>query len=43
MCSSPQQIADSYKRFVTNRIRREFGFGAVPLFVDYRARTRRER
>jgi GTP-binding protein len=43
MCSFPQQIAESYKRFVTNQIRKQFGFHAVPLFVDYRERSRRER
>lgn len=43
MCGAPQSIADSYKRFVSNQIRQEFGFGAVPIVVEYRERTRRAR
>lgn len=42
MCSAPQHIAESYKRFVTNQIRQTFGFGAIPLVVEYRQRARRE-
>jgi GTPase len=43
MCSAPHSIAESYKRFVSNQIRQEFGFGAVPIVVEYRERTRRAR
>ncbi len=43
MCSAPKSIADSYKRFVSNQIRQEFGFGAVPIVVEYRERTRKTR
>jgi len=42
MCSSPLHIAESYKRFVANQIRKSFGFTSVPVVVEYRARSRRE-
>lgn len=42
MCSYPQQIAESYKRFVANQIRKAFGFTSVPVAVEYRERRRRE-
>lgn len=42
MCSFPQQIAESYKRFVANQIRKAFGFTSVPVAVEYRERRRRE-
>lgn len=43
MCSSPAAIDTSYRRFITNRLRDEFGFRSVPLVVHYRARSRRSR
>jgi len=42
MCSHSQQIAESYKRFVANQIRKAFGFSSVPVVVEYRERRRRE-
>ncbi len=36
--SAPDNIAESYKRFVINQIRKEFGFNAMPLRVFYRQR-----
>jgi len=42
MCSFPQQIAESYKRFVANQIRKAFGFTSIPVTVEYRERRRRE-
>jgi GTP-binding protein len=39
--NAPEAIKDSYKRFVQNRIRDAFGFGAVPIVVQYRKRKRR--
>lgn len=42
MCSSPHHIAESYKRYVQNQIRKAFGFSAVPIVVEYRQRSRRE-
>ena len=42
MCSHPQQLAESYKRFVANQIRKAFGFTSVPVAVEYRERRRRE-
>jgi GTPase len=40
--SAPDNIAESYRRFVTNRIRKEFGFEAVPLRVFFRGRSKDE-
>jgi GTP-binding protein len=42
MSNAPENIPESYKRFVINQIRSAFGFEAVPLVVRYRARTRKE-
>jgi len=39
--NAPESIKDSYKRFVQNRIREAFGFGAVPIVVQYRRRKRK--
>lgn len=41
MTNAPQQIADSYKRFVTNQIRKAFDFRTVPLHVQYRKRGKK--
>ncbi len=41
--SSPEHIAESYRRFVINRIRKEFDFDAAPLRVFFRGRGERER
>lgn len=38
--SSPENIAESYKRFVINRIRKAFEFDAAPLRVHFRGRGR---
>lgn len=40
--NAPENIVESYKRFVTNQIRQRFGFQAVPLRVFYRKRGRKE-
>ncbi len=42
MCSSPDHVAESYRRFVANQIRKEFGFEGVPLRVYYRKRGRKD-
>jgi GTP-binding protein len=42
MCSAAEEIKDSYRRFVSNQIRKTFGFESVPLVVRYRNRRRRE-
>jgi GTP-binding protein len=42
MCSAPEEIKDSYRRFVSNQLRKTFGFESVPLVVRYRSRRRRE-
>jgi GTP-binding protein len=36
MCSSPSHVRESYRRFVTNQLRSEFGFFGVPLIVHFR-------
>lgn len=35
-CNLPQYIPDSYKRFLENRIRSEFNFTGIPLFLFFR-------
>jgi GTP-binding protein len=40
--SHPENIKESYQRFVTNQIRDAFGFESVPLTVHYRMKRRRE-
>jgi GTP-binding protein len=41
MCSGAANIKASYQRFVTNQIRRTFGFEGVPIQVHYRERAKR--
>jgi GTP-binding protein len=43
MCSSPAHLADSYRRFVVNQIRKAFDFKYVPLRVQYRKRSRKDK
>jgi GTP-binding protein len=38
--NAPQNIAQSYQRFVTNEIRKHFGFAAIPLRVEYRPKRK---
>jgi len=42
MCSAPDALAESYRRFVVNQLRAAFGFQSIPLTVRYRERRRRE-
>lgn len=42
MCSAPEEIKESYRRFLMNQIRKTFGFESVPLVIRYRNRRRRE-
>jgi GTP-binding protein len=42
MCNAAEEIKDSYRRFVTNQLRKTFGFDSVPLVVRYRNRRRRD-
>jgi len=42
MCSAAEEIKDSYRRFVSNQLRKTFGFESVPLVVRYRNRRRRD-
>lgn len=39
-CSSPDHVAETYKRFVINRIRKEFDYEAVPLRLYFRGKDR---
>lgn len=39
-CSSPENIAESYKRFIINRIRKEFDYEAVPVRLYFRGKDR---
>jgi GTPase len=38
--NAPDQIATSYRRYVSNQIRKAFGFESVPLVVHYRDKDR---
>jgi GTP-binding protein len=40
MCSSPDYVRESYRRFVTNQLRKSFEFEAVPLIVHFRQSRR---
>ena len=42
MCSAPEAINESYRRFVVNQLRAAFGFDSIPIAVRYRARRRRQ-
>ena len=35
-CNLPQYVPDSYKRFLENRLRKEFNFTGVPVSVYFR-------
>jgi GTP-binding protein len=39
-CSSPEHVVETYKRFVINRIRKEFDYEAVPLRLYFRGKYR---
>jgi GTPase len=39
-CSSPEHIAESYKRFLINRIRKIFEYESVPLRLFFRGKDR---
>ncbi len=39
-CSSPEHVAESYRRFIINRVRQQFGFEAVPLRLFFRGKDR---
>lgn len=39
-CSSPEHVAESYRRYVVNRLRQEFSYEGVPLRLFFRGRDR---
>jgi GTP-binding protein len=41
MTNEPEHIHFSYQRYLTNQVRKTFGFDGVPLRVSYRKRRRR--
>lgn len=41
--NAPQHIAPSYQRYLTNQIRKAFGFESVPLVVRYRPKDRKSK
>lgn len=43
MTNAPDSIHFSYRRFVVNQLRAQFGFEGTPVRVHYKARRRRER
>ena len=40
-CNNPELIHFSYRRFLVNELRKEYGFKGVPLLVGYRSRTKK--
>jgi GTP-binding protein len=42
MSNAPDHIKESYKRFVSNEIRKAFDFSTIPIRVEYRLRARRQ-
>jgi GTPase len=42
MCSAAEEIKDAYRRFLSNQIRKTFGFETVPVVIRYKNRRRRE-
>lgn len=43
MCNAPEAVKNSYRRFVGNQIRKEFGFEFVPVIVHFRGRKKSEK
>ena len=41
-CSSPEHVAESYRRFVRNQIAREFDFRSVPIRLFFRGREAKD-
>lgn len=41
-CSSPEHVAESYRRFVRNQIAREFDYRAVPIRLFFRGREAKD-
>ncbi len=39
-CNDPRRVHFSYRRRLENALRRQFGFGAAPLRLEFRRRTR---
>jgi len=39
-CNDPRRLHFSYRRRLENELRRRFGFGAAPLRLEFRRRTR---
>jgi GTPase len=42
MCNAPEAVKASYRRFVGNQIRKQFGFESVPVIVHFRGRGRKD-
>jgi predicted GTPase len=42
MSSGAAHIKPSYQRFVTNQLRKTFGFEGVPIKVHYKERTKKQ-
>jgi GTPase len=39
-CSSPDHVAESYRRFVINRLRKDFAYDGVPIRLFFRGKER---
>jgi GTP-binding protein len=43
MCNTPEAVKDSYRRFVTNQIRKTFEFHSVPVIVHFRGKPKKDK
>lgn len=43
MCNTPEAVKASYRRFVTNQIRKTFDFHSVPVLVHFRGKPKKEK
>jgi len=42
ICTDPSSVRDSYRRYLENRLREEFGFNGIPIRLRLRPRSRKE-
>ncbi|HVU01715.1 MAG TPA: ribosome biogenesis GTPase Der [Polyangiaceae bacterium] len=42
MCNTPEAVKTSYRRFVTNQIRKTFSFESVPVIVHFRGKQKKD-
>jgi GTP-binding protein len=42
ICTDPSSVQDSYRRFLENRLREQFGFAGIPIRLRLRPRSRKD-